>query len=285
MSKLFGVDVSHHQGAIDWPAAKAAGVQFAVIRSSHGMNEIDKQWDANYAGAKAVRMMIGAYHYFYYGDRAKFNSEVANFLSKLSGKSFDLPVFVDFEESGAKYAPALGSLDKATVTEYALYAFEQIRKAGFRPGIYANKYWLTTKIDANRIPADVVVWLAEWKESPTYKGRFELWQYTDKGKSTGITSAGLDMDECYLAVCPYPEPTRNIPSGQFFFGDEAGWYEWHLIRAGYDCGITKTNVHGVDEKAQTETWKAINAVTSAAGHGVGPAGPITRADVIKAAGL
>ncbi|MDD4170509.1 MAG: GH25 family lysozyme [Desulfotomaculaceae bacterium] len=198
--KPVGIDVSEHQGTIDWQKLKGK-VDFVIIRSSHGMNEIDTQWERNYAEAKRVGIPIGAYHYFYYGDKTKNQKEVDNFLSKLAGKKLEYPAFIDFEESNPKYNPPLGALTEAQITTYALHAFDRIRDAGFRPGIYANKNWLTNHMNVSKYPADVAIWLAEWDcPSPTYGGRYDLWQYTDKGSTDGIQTSSLDMNYCFLVL-------------------------------------------------------------------------------------
>lgn len=126
-----GIDVSHHQGTIKWPMT---GVDFAIIRSSHGKHETDRCFEANYAGARKAGIPIGAYHYFYYGNKKAFDEEVQNFLNHLKGKHFELPVFLDFEEEGKEYDPPLGAIDRVTLTNWAIEAFEKIRAAGYRPG-------------------------------------------------------------------------------------------------------------------------------------------------------
>jgi len=293
MMKLKGIDVSKYQGRIDWDKLKGK-VDFVIIKASHGMHDTDDMWERNYTEAKRVGIPIGAYHYFYYGDETKHQQEVDNFLTKLAGKELEYPAFIDFEESAPKFKPPLGGLPRATITSYAVKALERIRQAGFKPGLYANKNWLTNHIEASYIPDDVTVWLAEYNSQPTYQGRYDLWQYSDKGSLDGISSKGLDMNYHYTKDlphipdlkrgCPYPEPTETIPYRRNFNGSAARWLQWHLIRAGYDCGVTEAeaDTYGTDGFAATKTWDAIDAVVKKAGLGTGDAGPKTR-NAVKAA--
>ncbi len=280
---LKGIDVSKYQGKIDWDKLKGK-VDFVIVKSTHGMNDTDEQWERNYAEAKRVGIPIGAYHYFYYGDEAKHHKEVDNFLSKLAGKKLEFPAFIDFEETDPKFKPPLGALSIEKITAYAIKALDRIRKAGFKPGIYANKYWLINHLNVNKLPNDVIIWLAEYNTKPTYKGHYDLWQYSDKGSMDGITSIGIDMNYCYRGFpnlkrgCPYSEPSETIPHRKNFTGEAARWFQWHLIHAGYDCGVkeTEADTYGTDGLAYSKTWDAIDAIVTNAGLGNGDAGPKTR---------
>ena len=67
MAQYKGIDVSKHQGTIDWAKVKAAGVQFAMLRAGYGRydNQKDEQFEVNYKGATAAGIPVGAYHYSY----------------------------------------------------------------------------------------------------------------------------------------------------------------------------------------------------------------------------
>jgi GH25 family lysozyme M1 (1,4-beta-N-acetylmuramidase) len=205
-----GIDVSHHQGKIDWKSV-AKSVQFAVIRSSHGKHETDRCWEQNYAAARLAGIPIGAYHYFYYGNKKAFDEELQNFLAHLKGKHFDLPVFLDFEEEDKKYDPPLGAVDRVTLTNWAIEAFEKIRAAGLRPGIYANAYWMRKKLDMFAIPKDVCIWCADINGAIDYTGRVDIHQYDFYGKVDGIAGSGVDLDrslctDAFLLGKPTAEP-------------------------------------------------------------------------------
>lgn len=187
-----GIDVSHHNGTINWDKVKAAGIEFAILRATHGTESVDEQFERNYAEAKRVGIKVGVYHYLYYVDPIKHQKEVANFLNHIRGKVFELGAYMDYEEENPKFNP-IGALSKQAMTDYAISDFDKIRAEGFKPGIYASAYWMIHKIDMGRIPADVTIWCADWSGAIDYKGRVDIHQNSATGTVPGIGS-GVDMD-------------------------------------------------------------------------------------------
>lgn len=190
-----GIDISKHQSGIKLDKI-APQVDFIVIRATHGTTSVDEMFESYYEQCKALGVPVGCYHYFYYGDKEMHDAEMENFLKNIKGKEFDLPVFVDYEEAQAKFNPPLGGIGKEKITEYLLEDYQKIKDAGFVPGVYANKNWLTNLIDSSKIPGDMVVWLAQYAEKPTYTGRFEMWQYTSDGTLKDY-GGRLDMNYLY----------------------------------------------------------------------------------------
>ena len=96
---------------------------------------------------------------------------------------------------------------------------------------------------------------------------------------------GLDYGEAIK--CPYPEPVLLFPYLLNINGTDARWFQWHLIRAGYDCGVKPANAdkYGTDGYGYKKTWAAISDVQNKSGLGYGDAGPKTRVAIKKAAGL
>ena len=100
----FGIDVSKHQGKIDWPQVAASGVRFAILRAGYGNTaaQADPYFAANYEGAKAAGLKVGAYWYSYASGPDDADSEAAACLQVLAGRKLDLPLFFDQE-----YEPAI----------------------------------------------------------------------------------------------------------------------------------------------------------------------------------
>ncbi len=71
-----------------------------------------------------------------------------------------------------------------------------IRSAGYTPGVYANKTWLTSYMNASEL-SGYKIWLAQYNSTVTYKGRYDLWQFTSKGSVNGI-SGNVDMNQSYM---------------------------------------------------------------------------------------
>lgn len=186
-----GIDVSKHNGKIDWAKVKASGVQFAMLRAGFGRydNQKDERFEEYYAGATAAGIPVGAYHYSYATNAEQAKQEAETFLGWIKGKKFEYPVAYDIED--AKQS----SLGKEIIS-YIIRAFcDTVEAAGYYVAVYANKSWLETKIDAN-CKSKYDTWLAQWTENPTYKGSYGMWQYTSDGKVEGITGR-VDMDTAY----------------------------------------------------------------------------------------
>ncbi|HOC34819.1 MAG TPA: GH25 family lysozyme, partial [Ruminococcus flavefaciens] len=95
-----GIDVSVHNGNIDWGKVKADGIDFAILRAGYGrlVSQKDERFEQNYAGAKAVGLPIGAYWYSYAMTPEEAELEADVFLSVIKGKRFEMPVYFDLEE-------------------------------------------------------------------------------------------------------------------------------------------------------------------------------------------
>lgn len=188
-----GIDVSTWQGDIDWKKVKADGIEFAMLRSSFGKENIEKQTDnkfhQNYKNAKAAGMPIGAYHYSYATTVEDAKKEAAFFLSIVKGCQFEYPVAFDIEDPSQMY------LGKDRITDIIMAFCERVQAAGYYVSLYTNLDWISNRIDMSRAKA-FDVWLAQWSSKPTYNGSFGMWQYTSSGSVSGI-SGNVDMNIAY----------------------------------------------------------------------------------------
>jgi GH25 family lysozyme M1 (1,4-beta-N-acetylmuramidase) len=170
-----GIDVSHHNGVIDWPAVAAAGIEFAIIRCSYGLQLKDEMFSQNIAGAKAAGLKVGAYHYSYALSKEDAIQEAVNCRQVIDsvGQLLELPVFFDMEDADGYKARNGFSFDRAEITAICRAFIENI---GLDCGIYASYYWLTDYIDWRSIGC--AVWNAQWGSNDDIKGY--MWQYTDR---------------------------------------------------------------------------------------------------------
>lgn len=113
-------------------------------------------------------------------------------LEQIKGYKISYPIFLDVEASGGRG----DKVDKTTRTAVCKAFCQTIQNAGYTAGIYANKTWLSEKMDAGSLNS-YKIWLAQYAEKPTYNGKYELWQYQSKGRVTGI-SGNVDMNWSYL---------------------------------------------------------------------------------------
>ncbi|WP_373211765.1 GH25 family lysozyme, partial [Allofournierella massiliensis] len=188
----WGIDVSHHQGVIDWDAVKAAGVDFAVIRCGYGMNlteQDDKQWSRNVSECERLGIPYGVYFYSYAMSADMAVDEAVHAVRLLEGHNPDLPVFYDLEENRQLV------LGNSGLAEIARIFCDIVGSKGYDVGVYASlnwwNYYLTDAVFENWYR-----WVAEWRSSCSYNGRYEMWQYTSKGSISGI-SGNVDMNYWY----------------------------------------------------------------------------------------
>jgi GH25 family lysozyme M1 (1,4-beta-N-acetylmuramidase) len=209
-----GIDVSVHNGVIDWKSVKASGkVDFAILRAGYGksINQKDAKFERNYAGAKAQGIPVGAYWYSYAITPAEAEAEARTFLQAIAGKQFEMPVYFDIEE---KKALATGKNNVSAIVKAFCNVME---KAGYWCGVYASRAHVQSYFD-NEVKNRYSLWLAEWGAKLNYSGgEVGMWQYSDKGKINGI-GGSVDMDICYVdypAVIPaagkngYTKPTED----------------------------------------------------------------------------
>lgn len=213
-----GIDVSVHNGVIDWDKVRRSSqVDFAVIRAGYGrlISQKDKQFENNYAGCKENDIPCGVYWYSYAHSVAEAQTEARVFLEAIKGKSFEFPVYLDFEEASQF------RLGKATCSAMARAFLEIVESAGYFVGIYSSKSGLENYLDAD-IRRKYSVWVAHVNVAKTsYSMPYDVWQYSWKGKIDGI-SGDVDCNYCYknyptiikgagLNGFPKSTPSQNVP--------------------------------------------------------------------------
>ena len=190
-----GIDVSYHQGIIDWGKVKNAGIEFAIIRIGYGMydNQKDKQFENNYKNARANGIPVGVYHYSYAISVEEAKKEANLVVKWLNGRDLDYPVYFDIEDKTQQ------NLGKSTLNAMCRAFCEIIEKAGYWAGIYSNKDWATNKISGAELGKDYTYWIAQYNNKCTYTGPYAIWQYSSSGRVNGI-SGNVDMNYQYSEV-------------------------------------------------------------------------------------
>lgn len=190
MSK--GIDVSVHNGVIDWAKVKAAGVEFAIIRAGYGkvISQKDAQFERNYAGATAQGIPVGAYWYSYAVTPAEAEQEAHVFLEAIKGKKFEFPVYLDIEEKKTF------STGKNNVNAIIKAFCDVMEKTGYWVGIYASRSAVQTYISTEN-QQKYALWVAEWGAKCNYNGTYGIWQNSETGRVSGI-NGNVDTDICYV---------------------------------------------------------------------------------------
>lgn len=187
-SGVKGIDVSKHNGSIDWNAVKNDGINFAIIRcgyrgSSSGALVIDPYYYTNMAGAQSAGINTGVYFFTQAVNEAEAVEEASMVLELLSGYSLQMPVYLDVEASHGRGDQI--SCEERTAICHAFLA--TIRNAGYTAGIYSNKKWFEEGRLNTASFTDYKIWLAQYVDIPTYSAtRYDMWQYTSKGQVNGV---------------------------------------------------------------------------------------------------
>ena len=185
-----GIDVSKHQGTINWDAVAAEErVQFAILRAGYGRYEsqVDAQWARNYAECKRLGIPVGAYWYSYATTPADAATEGQLFAKMLAGKQFEYPVYFDQED---------GSIPAAQRTACALAFFDAMGAEWYK-GYYSYTSWMpSVDLAAIRQHCDTV-WLADYRANPDQTIQRDMHQYTSSGTVAGI-GGRVDCNRAYV---------------------------------------------------------------------------------------
>lgn len=180
-----GIDVSHHNGEIDWAKVKEAGVDYAIIRCGYGSNQEkwdDKSWKANADACTELGIPFGVYLYSYADSMDDAVSEAEHVLRLIEGYDLAYPVYYDLEDKCVE-----NSFSKAGLAELAKTFCDMIEDAGYEAGIYANKYWFSELL-TDPIFDTWDRWVAQYNDTCTYEGNYVMWQCSDEGLVDGIST-------------------------------------------------------------------------------------------------
>ena len=184
-----GIDVSHHQGAINWDAV-AGQIDFAVIRCGFGGNltaQDDRQWSANVAACERLGIPYGVYLYSYAETDDEASDEAQHVLRLLQGHTPQLPVYLDLEDSVIS-----SNCSAADILRHTTIFCNTIQAAGYRAGVYANRNWWTTLL-TDAAYDQWERWIAVWADQTNYNKPYQMWQYSSKGQISGL-SGNVDLD-------------------------------------------------------------------------------------------
>ena len=192
-SSQLGIDVSYHNGAINWNAVKAQGIDYAILRVGYrgygtGLLWEDKRFEQYIKAAKAAGMKLGVYFYSSAMNPAEAREEASFVVGLLAGAKLDYPVYFDTELSEDIPPGRHDYLGKAVRAQVIPAFCETIRAAGYTPGLYSNLNFLN-----NHIPYAVygpyTTWLASYTRDnklPSFARPYDMWQFTASGSVNGI---------------------------------------------------------------------------------------------------
>ena len=230
-----GIDVSSHNGAIDWGRVRAAGVAFAILRAGYGRytSQKDSRFAANAEGALAAGLECGAYWFSYAltPDDAREEARLcAKVIEPYRGR-FSFPVWYDYEYDSERYSEEHGvAPDKELRTQLAVAFCAEMERLGWRAGIYTNLDYIKNRLDLSRLTA-WELWLADYTGGPDVPCGMQ--QTGSTGRVDGV-SGNVDTDEAFL---DYPALMR-----------ENGWNGYAKEACGGSCPAawTSDTTNGAD---------------------------------------
>ena len=224
-----GIDVSEHQGRIDWNAVKASGIDFAILRVGFGApswgGRVDYQFNRNISECERLGIPYGVYIYSYAFDNQQAADEASMVIDCLSGHNPRLPVYYDLEDK-----TIIADGRQSGIASRAQTFCNKISSAGYKPGIYANLNWF------NNILTDPVFksgswdhWIAQYNSQCHYTGSYSFWQYKSNGKVPGI-NGNVDMNYAYVDVSLYH--WQLIDSTWYYAASNGKAYTGWLFQSG-----------------------------------------------------
>ncbi|MEE7583479.1 MAG: GH25 family lysozyme [Oscillospiraceae bacterium] len=185
-----GIDVSKHNGVIDWSKAKN-DINFAIIRAGYGRlaSQKDIKFEKNYQGCVDNNIPKGAYWYSYATTVADIKTEAKVFLETIKGKKFEYPVYLDIEEQSQ------ANLSSITLNAMIKAFCDTLETQGYFVGVYSYDSFF------NKVSTDVQsrysLWVANTSNVPQRVKTYGIHQHSFKGSVSGIKGA-VDLNNCYV---------------------------------------------------------------------------------------
>ena len=187
---ITGIDVSVHQGTIDWKAVAADGIEFAMVRVGYrgmddGMISEDVNARANLEGALNAGLDVGVYFFSQALTPEEARQEAEFVIDYIADYDITMPVVFDWEHVEDENARTSDMFDRELLTDCALAFLEPVQAAGYRPMIYFNRYQSDELLDLWLLRHNEF-WFALYDSKMNFPWKISMWQYTDCGKVDGI---------------------------------------------------------------------------------------------------
>lgn len=194
-----GVDVSTHNGTVDFSALKKAGIEFVIIRTGFGSDYPDQQdvrFEENISGCEKAGLPYGVYHYSYAKNKAGGINEAKHCLRILGSRKPSYGVWFDMEDNSTTGGDLAGAAEGFCST---------IESAGLYAGVYASLNWWRTYLTSPAF-SKYDKWVAQYNSTCTYTGSYGIWQFTD-----ALVIGGKNFDGNW-AYKDYPSLTEDKPA-------------------------------------------------------------------------
>lgn len=253
MNKI-GIDVSSHNGNINWNSVKD-NIDFAILRIGwigNNENQIDEKFERNYNECKRLNIPIGVYVYNYVKTEARIKECADWVVGLLKNKSLELPIYLDMEDN------SLTSLGKTNLTNLCIVFNTETEKAGYWAGVYANLNWYNNYLNKDEIKRRYTTWIAHYGVNQNrYNGEYDILQYSDKGKISGVEGY-VDLNTMYRDLIkdisesttetpeqnklPIEEVAMKVINGEYGNGEER---KQKLEAEGYNYNEVQSKVNEI----------------------------------------
>ncbi len=174
---ISGIDVSAHNGDIDFIKIAQSGIDFVFIKATEGATFKDSRFHDNYNNARKAGLKVGAYHFFRFNIDGKL--QALNILNSIKGKSFDLPFVIDIEEfTNNKNIPTETIISQLSILINTLQENNQPLM------LYTNKKGFTRFIKGRF--DEYPLWICSFTNPPIDE-KWLFWQHSHKGSIDGIS--------------------------------------------------------------------------------------------------
>lgn len=199
------IDLSKHNGTVDFTRVKSAGIDGVILRAGYGVSTIDEKFKEYIEKAKKANLHIGIYWfgYAYTDETAKKEAQFCIKVLKPYLGQIDLPIFYDWEYDSYNYAIKNGvTPNKTSVSRWTKIFCNTLEKAGYFVGVYGNIDYMNNYY-TDEIKTRYAIWIAQWASKCTYTGNYGIWQYgaetntIDSKYIDGITGI-VDKNYCYI---------------------------------------------------------------------------------------
>lgn len=217
--RLDGIDVSHHQGAIDWTIV-AAVMSFAYIKATEGVGYIDPRYRSNAKAATEAGIMHGAYHFARVSPEPRdAEREADEFIEATGLYQHTLPPALDLEWSSVRSPMSPGA-----IVEWTLRWLDTVEaEVGVRPVVYTGPNFWRFKLARSTALRPFPLWMARYTKLSDAKARAyiegwptAIWQWTGEGHCPGIKGK-VDRNVMFVdprgATPEHHEPVQRVPLG------------------------------------------------------------------------
>lgn len=198
-----GIDVYHGEGNINWDSVKSQ-IDFAILKLGNtGDNRKfwkDDSFDRNYSECKRLGIPVGCYVYSYTNSMDNIKEASRQVVNALKGKTLELPVYLDMEDDEIK------NEGREKLTNMCIAFNDIIEQNGFKGGVYANKYWLTTFLNYDLLKTKYSIWCAQYSSKCSID--CDIWQYSESGRINGINTR-VDMNIMQKDIINKPVDPQN----------------------------------------------------------------------------